>query len=228
MISVFFATIAAGGGHVATAMPRMHRLHPGGVNTQVADVMAEFGFEELDRRHKESWREMLKRPRLVRLGQRLMDAAPGLTRAAQNSLNDFAKAAQQRIDALGPTRRCQPRVARHGPDAGAHQARHALACWFSPPSLRRQRCGGAQGRVGRGPSAAAMRTWSGSACPKRVAVVGYPVRQCSGATRPTLRPLELGLADAFTCLLSLGAEGLAGEALQLAESLARATCRWWR
>ena len=106
MISVFFATIAAGGGHVATAnamAEEVHRLHPGGVNTQVADVMAEFGFEELDRRHKESWREMLKRPRLVRLGQRLMDAAPGLTRAAQNSLlNDFAKAAQQRIDALGP------------------------------------------------------------------------------------------------------------------------------
>jgi len=53
MISVFFATIAAGGGHVATAnamAEEMHRLHPGGVNTQVADVMAEFGFEALDRR----------------------------------------------------------------------------------------------------------------------------------------------------------------------------------
>src|SRR5690606_20945814 len=61
--SVLFATIAAGGGHVATAnamAEELHRLHPGAVSTRVSDVMAEFGFEKLDKRHKESWREMLK------------------------------------------------------------------------------------------------------------------------------------------------------------------------
>ena len=105
-MEVLFATIAAGGGHVATAnamAEELLRQHPGEVETRVVDVMAEWGHEELDRRHKESWRRMLKRPHLVRLGQRLTDLAPGLTRAAQNALlNDFARGAQQHIDDLAP------------------------------------------------------------------------------------------------------------------------------
>lgn len=230
MISVFFATIAAGGGHVATAnamAEEMHRLHPGGVNTQVADVMAEFGFEELDRRHKESWREMLKRPRLVRLGQRLMDAAPGLTRAAQNSLlNDFAKAAQQRIDALGP----DLVVANHGWLATAltlartkHGMRTRVLVFATEPFDASALWAEPKAEWVVAPSAAAKEDLVRLGVPEaRVAVVGYPVRQAFLAP-PDQRSArsELGLADAFTCLLSLGAEGLAGEALQLAESLAR-------
>lgn len=230
MTSVLFATIAAGGGHVATANAMadgLHRLHPGGVSTSVLDVMAEFGFEELDKRHKESWREMLKRPRLVRLGQRLMDVAPGLTRAAQNALlNDFARVAQQRIDELAP----DLVVANHGWLATAltlartkfgmrtrtlvfaTEPFDASALWAEPK---------AEWVVA--PSAAAKRDLVRLGVPEaRVAVLGYPVRRAflERTDQPAARA-EFGLHDDFTCLLSLGAEGLADEALPLAETLAR-------
>lgn len=228
--SVLFATIAAGGGHVATAnamAEELHRLHPGAVSTRVSDVMAEFGFEKLDKRHKESWREMLKRPRLVRLGQRLMDAAPGLTRAAQNALlNDFAKGAQQRIDELGP----DLVVANHGWLATAltsartkYDMRTRVLVFATEPFDASALWAEPKAEWVVAPSAATKEDLVRLGVPEpRVAVLGYPVRRAflEPPDQPAARA-EFGLDDGFTCLLSLGAEGLAGEALQLAESLAR-------
>ncbi|MFA5594158.1 MAG: glycosyltransferase [Trueperaceae bacterium] len=230
MMSVFFATIAAGGGHVATAnamAEELQRLHPDGVTTRVADVMAEFGFEALDRRHKESWREMLKRPRLVRLGQRVMDAAPGLTRAAQNSLlNDFARAAQQRLDELGP----DLVVANHGWLATAltlartkHGMRTRVLVFATEPFDASALWAEPKAEWVVAPSAAAKEDLVRLGVPEsHVAVVGYPVRRAflEPPDQLTARS-QFGLDDGFTCLLSLGAEGLAGEAVQLAETLAR-------
>lgn len=227
--SVFFATIAAGGGHVATAhamAEELHELHPGGVSTRVSDVMAEFGFEKLDRRHKESWREMLKRPRLVRLGQRLTDVAPGLTRAAQNALlSDFARVAQRKLEELAP----DLVVANHGWLATAltlARTRYGMrtpvviyatepfdasALWAEPRAERVV-----------APSLAAKEDLVRLGVPAAsVTVLGYPVRRAFLET-PDQRTARaaLNLDDGFTCLLSLGAEGLAGEAVQLAETLA--------
>lgn len=229
MTQILFATIAAGGGHVATAnamAEELQRQQPGAVRTPVVDVMAEWGHEELDRRHKESWRRMLKRPQLVRLGQRVTDLAPGLTRAAQNVLLDgFARSAQQRIDDLAP----DLVVANHGWLATAltlaatrYRMRtpvlifatepfDASALWAEPRAERVV-----------APSLAAKEDLVRLGVPAaKITVLGYPVR------RAFLNPPEqsavrsaLQLDDAFTCLLSLGAEGLAGEALQLAEALA--------
>src|SRR5690606_42078803 len=48
--------------------------------------MAEYGPQSLDARHKASWKALLGMPPLVRASQRLMDAAPPLSRAVQNRL----------------------------------------------------------------------------------------------------------------------------------------------
>lgn len=226
--SVFFATITAGGGHLATANAMAEALHeacPGAFETRVSDVMAEFGFAELDRRHKASWRAMLRRPKLVRAGQRLMDSAPGLTRAAQNLLlDDFAKEAARRLGELSPSLI----VANHGWLATAltrAKRRHGLdtrllvyatepfdasALWAEPHADRVA-----------APSAAAKGSLVRLGVPSgKVDVLGYPVRQAflTAPDRVAARR-ELGLQEAFTCLLSLGAEGLAGEALPLAAAL---------
>ncbi len=230
MTEVLFATIAAGGGHVATAnamAEELQRQHQGAIKTDVVDVMAEWGHESLDRRHKESWRRMLKRPRLVRLGQRLTDLAPGLTRAAQNALlDDFAKDAKARIDELGP----DLVVANHGWLATtltlsttkygmrtpvlifATEPFDASALWAEPRAERVV-----------APSLAAKEDLVRLGVPAaNVAVMGYPVRRAFLEPPPrSAARSDLGLENTFTCLLSLGAEGVAGEALQLAETLAR-------
>jgi len=228
--SVLFATIAAGGGHVATAhamAEALHDLRPQAVRTQVSDVMAEFGFGRLDRRHKDSWRRMLKRPHMVRMGQRLMDAAPGLTRAAQNALlNDFARSASERIDALAP----DLVVANHGWLATAltlarsrHGMRSRVLVYATEPFDASALWAEPQAQHVVAPSLAAKEDLVRLGVPeKHVLVLGYPVRRAFLAPpdQATARA-ALGLAEGFTCLLSLGAEGVAGAALELAETLAQ-------
>lgn len=227
MTTVFFATIAAGGGHMATAnamAEALTELDPG-VGTRVSDVMAEFGFEELDRRHKNSWRQMLKRPRLVRWGQRMTDAAPVLTRTAQDLLlNRFSRAAAQRLDALAP----DLVVANHGWLATAltlAQTRHAmrskLLVYATEPFDASALWAAPQAQCVAAPSQAAKQDLVRLGVPAaKVHVLGYPV------SRAFLRPAaqeaaraKLGLAHAFTCLLSLGAEGVAGETVPLVRAL---------
>jgi len=226
--SVLFATIAAGGGHVATASAMaegLEHLHPRSVSTRVSDVMAEFGFEKLDARHKESWRKMLKRPRLVRMGQRLTDAAPALTRAAQNALlNDFAKAASQRIDALDT----DLVVANHGWLATAltlarrrHGMRTRVLVFATEPFDASALWAEPQAEWVVAPTSAAKESLvrMGVAA-DRVAVLGYPVsRAFTEAPDQQAARAALGLEPGLTCLVSLGAEGLAGEALPLTEAL---------
>jgi UDP-N-acetylglucosamine:LPS N-acetylglucosamine transferase len=226
--SVLFATIAAGGGHVATANAMaegLERLHPNAVNTRVSDVMAEFGFEKLDARHKESWRNMLKRPRLVRIGQRLTDAAPALTRAAQNALlNDFAKAASPRIDAL----KTDLVVANHGWLATAltlarrkHGMRTRVLVFATEPFDASALWAEPRAEWVVAPTLAAKESLVRLGVPaSSVAVLGYPVsRAFTEAPAQQAARTALGLEAGFTCLVSLGAEGLAGQALLLTEAL---------
>ncbi|HET9026783.1 MAG TPA: glycosyltransferase [Trueperaceae bacterium] len=226
---VFFATIAAGGGHVATATAlaeALHAYYPDDFTTRVSDVMAEFGAAALDRRHKASWRALLRRPQLVRIGQRLSDAAPCVTRLSQSlTLDAFARSLARQLNELGP----DLVVANHGWLAtvfAAARTRYGLrapvviyatepfdasALWSEPRS-----------ELVFAPSVAAREDLVRLGVrPERVHVVGYPVRQpfLAPPARAAARA-ELGLAEpGFTTLLTLGAEGLAGEAVAMAEQI---------
>src|SRR5919199_5800961 len=95
--TIFFATIAAGGGHVAGASAMaeaVERYYPGRFEFRVSDYMKELGIGRLDQFHKDSWRRALRYPILARAGQRIIDAFPRVTIAVQRRiLRDFAKAA---------------------------------------------------------------------------------------------------------------------------------------
>src|SRR5919205_4015358 len=100
--TILFATIAAGGGHVATARAMAEAIehhYPGYFELRVSDYMREVGAKKvasLDRLHKETWRFMLRYPSLARGSQRLMDAFPHLTILAQRcAMRDFARAAAE-------------------------------------------------------------------------------------------------------------------------------------
>ncbi len=226
---VFFATIAAGGGHVATARALAEALeagHEGRFDVRVSDVMAEFGFEALDARHKAGWLALLERPTLVRLGQRATDAVPWLSRAAQNALLDgFAKEAARRLDELSPALV----VANHGWLATAltraryrYGMRSRLAIFATEPFDASALWAEPQAEAMIAPSAAARDDLVRLGVPAdKVHVLGYPVREAF--LRPPPREAaraSLQLGDEPTCLLSLGAEGVAGEALGIAQALA--------
>lgn len=225
---VYFATIAAGGGHVATAnalAEAVREVRGGAARTDVVDVMKEFGFGGLDARHKESWRRLLKRPWLVRAGQRVMDAAPALVRASQNAfLASFARVAAERLNALAP----DLVVANHGWLATsltlarrkyglvppvlvfATEPFDASALWAEPHV-----------DAYLAPSAAAAADLTRFGVPQeRLRVVGYPVRApfLSPPTREAARE-RLTLGDEFVCLLSLGAEGVSSDALTTVDTL---------
>ena len=217
---VLFATIAAGGGHVATARAMaeaLDRHFPGEFAAEVSDFMFDLGMLREDRQHKQLWRWALARPQLVRTGQRILDAAPTLTRRYHRlMLRRFSKAAAARL-------REQPVdlvVANHGwLTVGLTRARqrHALgipilsfatepldasALWAEPAAE--------QFVV---PSRAARNDLVRLGVrPERIDVVGYPVRGAflnpPGKEEARNR---LGLAEGFTCLVSLGGEGIADD-----------------
>lgn len=227
---VLFATINAGGGHIATANAMAEAVDAcsgGALVTRVAEVMPELGFAELDRRHKESWRRMLGRPRLIRWAQRALDAAPVATRAAHDLLlSRFAEVAAAHYQAAPPALI----VVNHGWLATAltlARSRYGLqvpvvvfatepfdasALWSTPAA-----------ETVLAPSAAAAQSLARLGV-KRSAlhVAGYPVarRFLEAPSRDEARS-ALGLGEAFTVLVSLGAEGVVGEdLLSTIESLA--------
>lgn len=226
--AVFFATIAAGGGHVATATALSEALHAGyegEFETRVSDVMAEFGAAELDRRHKAQWKALLAQPRLVRWGQKVMDLTPAVTRASQGALLDsFARRIAKELNELAP----DLVVANHGWLAtvfaaarGRYGLRTPVVVFATEPFDASALWSEPRSELVLAPSLAAAADLARLGVPDdRLRVVGYPVRQAflHPSTRAAARA-ELGIADGFTCLLSLGAEGVAGEALVMVERL---------
>ncbi len=225
---VFFATIAAGGGHVATATAMAQALqhhYPGDFEVRVSDVMAEFGAAALDRRHKAGWRGMLSRPKLVRWGQRVTDAAPGLTRAGQSLLlARFAKTLTAELNELEP----HLVVANHGwlatvfALARRHGLRSPVVVFATEPFDASALWSERSSEAVVAPSVAAKDDLRRLGVPaERVWVLGYPVKREFLQPPPRAAARErLNLGAGFTCLLSLGAEGMAGEALARAEQLA--------
>lgn len=225
---ILFATVAAGGGHVAPAHAMAEALEdaaPGAFETRVSDMILDLGLARFDARHKAQWRWMLAHPWSARWGQRAIDAAPALTRAVlRRALDAVARAAAERFAADPP----DLIVANHGFLAFAlarARTRYGLrpsvivqvtepvdanALWAEPLVERFVVA-----------SAAAGAKLARLGVPKaRVDVVGYPVR------RAFLRPPEraaardrLGLRDRFTCLLLLGGEGVGGRPQAIVRAL---------
>lgn len=207
---ILFATIAAGGGHVATAKAMSDALGltwPGRYRTRVSDYMLELGLEAQDRRHKQLWRWLLRHPQLIRSGQRFMDAVPAaIRRWHELTLDRFARLAASDLNRAGtPTV-----VANHGWLAvGLTRAQlkyglksrvlvfateplDASALWAEP-------------RVEQvlAPSREAANSLARLGLPEdRIAVTGYPV-----ASR-FLTPAPTPESGPFTVTLSLGGEGM--------------------
>ncbi|MGF1473528.1 MAG: glycosyltransferase [Rubrobacteraceae bacterium] len=225
---ILFATIAAGGGHVATARAMaeaIERHYPGRFELEVSDYMKAVGTIALDRRHKNSWRRALRYPVLARTGQRLIDTFPRMAIAAQRRLlRGFARAAARDL-AENPPRLV---VSNHGlVTTGLAEARrlyglktpvltfatepHNISAYWAEPRADHIIV----------PSEEVRHDLLRLGVPQeKLAVVGYPVRQ--SFLRPPAKNEareELGIRDRFTCLVAFGGEGVGGNQRQLVDTL---------
>ncbi len=207
--------------------------YPGAFRTEVSDYMLELGerhpdIHTLDAQHKASWRVALKYPLLARYGQHALDAFPALTRAVQRrQLRPFAAHAAKDLRARAPAlvvanhpflavglaqaQRLEGSAALGVPIITfATEPLDASALWAEPRAARFAV-----------PSEAARRDLTRMGVPgHKVDLVGYPVQQ-PFLNAPNRREVRraLGLADAFTCLVSLGGEGVGGQVVQVVRAL---------
>ena len=216
--TILFDTIAAGGGHVATARAMrdaVQRVSDGRVRGEVRDAMAALGLETQDRRHKRSWSRLLRAPRLVRAGQRAMVIAPALVHAVEARwLDELARRAATDLNA----RPVDLVVVNHGFLMVAYaraKRRYGLrrtvvtfatepfdanALWAEPHP----------GRVVAPSRPARAHLIRLGVPPERIDVMGYPVADAILNVRPQAEARSrLGLSAGRWALLSLGGEGVA-------------------
>lgn len=216
---LLFATIAAGGGHVATARAMAEAVEacaPGVHRVEVSDYVLALGLVEQDRRHKALWRWLLRNPQLIRAGQRVLDAWPAATLAYHRKMLDDV--ARRAADDLGPDPPALV-VVNHAflmvalTRAQRHYGLRTPVLTFATEPFDASALW-AERRAERFvvPSTAAKGHLVGMGVPAgAVDVVGYPVREAF--LRPPDRDAartELGLGGAFTALVSLGGEGIGG------------------
>ncbi len=214
---ILFATIAAGGGHVAGAhamSEAIERHYPGRFELRVSDYMKDLGVIRLDRFHKDSWRRALRYPVLARVGQRLIDAFPRLTIAAQRRiLRNFARAAAADLREDPPLLI----VSNHGlMTAGLAEAKHRyglevpvltfatepfnISAYWAEPRADHVIVASEDGR---------RRLHRFGVPADKMTIIGRPVRQAflNAPAKDQARE-HLGLEDRFTCLVSFGGEGV--------------------
>jgi UDP-N-acetylglucosamine:LPS N-acetylglucosamine transferase len=214
---ILFATIAAGGGHVAGAhamAEAIERYYPGRFELRVSDYMKDLGVVRLDRFHKDSWRRALRYPILARTGQRVIDAFPRLTIAVERRiLRDFARAAADDLK-KGPPLLV---VSNHGLiTTGLAEARYRhglqvpvltfatepfnISAYWGEPRADRVIAASEDGWR-------RLRRFGVPA--ERMTIIGRPVRQAFLNAPAKIEAREhLGLGDRFTCLVSFGGEGV--------------------
>jgi 1,2-diacylglycerol 3-beta-galactosyltransferase len=230
---ILFATIAAGGGHVAVARAMAEAIehhYPGRFELRVSDYMKEVGVKEvasLDKMHKDVWRFMLRYPILARTSQRVMDAFPRATIAVQRRLvRGFARAAADELKHDPPLLV----FSNHGlMTAGLAQAKHVGGLEVPVLSFANELVGicsyWADPRADRiiVPSEEARRDLTRFGVPEsKLSYVGfgYPVRQDFLHAPPRTRArTHLGLEDRFTCLVSSGGEGVGRNQRELVGAL---------
>lgn len=225
---IFFATIAAGGGHVAGAhamAEAIERHYPGRFELRVSDYMKDLGIVGLDRLHKDSWRRALRRPVLARAGQRAIDAFPRLTIAVERRiLRGFARAAAADLEEKPPLLV----VSNHGlitTGLAEARCRHGLrvrvltfatevcniSAYWAEPRADQVIAASEDGR---------RRLIRFGVPAEKITVIGRPVR---GAflNVPSKREARewLGLPDRFTCLVSFGGEGVGRNSRALVSAL---------
>jgi UDP-N-acetylglucosamine:LPS N-acetylglucosamine transferase len=215
--TILFATIAAGGGHVAGSWAMaesIERHYPGCFELRVSDYMKDVGIAGLDRFHKDSWRRALRYPILARAGQRVIDAFPRLTIAAQRRiLRGFARAA---ADDLGEDPPLLV-VSNHGLiTTGLAEAKRLyglevrvltfatepfnISAYWGDPRADRVIVASEESR----------RNLLRFGVPaEKMTIIGRPVRQAflNAPAKDEARE-RLGLEDRFTCLVSFGGEGV--------------------
>src|ERR671915_647218 len=214
---ILFATIAAGGGHVAGAhamSEAIERYYPGRFALRVSDYMEDLGIIRLDRFHKDSWRRALRYPVLARVGQRVIDAFPRLTIAVERRiLRDFAQAAAADLREDPPLLV----VSNHGLiTTGLAEAKHRysleipvltfatepfnISAYWAEPRADRVIAASEDGR---------RRLLRFGVPADRMTIIGRPVRQAFLNAPPKSEARErLGLEDRFTCVISFGGEGV--------------------
>jgi UDP-N-acetylglucosamine:LPS N-acetylglucosamine transferase len=214
---ILFATIAAGGGHVAGAhamSEAIEQYYPGRFELRVSDYMKDLAIIGLDRFHKNSWRSALRYPILARVGQRVIDAFPRLTIAAERRiLRDFAQAAAADLREDPPLLI----VSNHGLiTTGLAEAKHRyglevpvltfatepfnISAYWGEPRADRVIVASEDGR---------RRLLRFGVPPEKMTIIGRPVRQAflNAPAKPEARE-HVGLEDRFTCLVSFGGEGV--------------------
>ncbi len=232
-LRILFATIAAGGGHVAVARAMAEAIehhYPGRFELRVSDYMKEVGVKRvanLDKLHKDIWRFMLRYPILARGSQRTMDAFPRLTVAAQRRLvRDFARAAAADLRADPPSLI----FSNHGlMTAGLAEAKRIGGLEVPVLSFANELVGicsyWADPRADRivVPSEEARRDLMRFGVPEsKLTFVGfgYPVRRAFlNAPAKDEARARLGLEDRFTCLVSSGGEGVGRNQRELVRAL---------
>ena len=196
--------------------------YPDTFRVEVADYMLALGqrypeIQAFDQRHKTFWKTVLRRPLLARWGQRSFDALPKVTRTVHKWLlrpfaDPIAEDMRKRAPALIVTNHpflmtsftLAQRVGGFPKVPVIHFATEPLdasALWADPDAQRMAV-----------PSAAARRDLVRmGVAENRVDLVGYPVQQ-TFLNAPSQAPARcaLGLEETFTCLLSLGGEGVSG------------------
>jgi UDP-N-acetylglucosamine:LPS N-acetylglucosamine transferase len=228
--TILFATIAAGGGHVAVARAMseaIERHYPGSFELRVSDYMKEVGAGAFDQLHKDTWRFMLHYPVLARVSQRLMDAVPRLTVAAQRLIvRDFARAAVLDLHENPPLLI----VSNHGlMTAGLAEAKRLGGLDVPVLSFANELCNicayWADPCADRivVPSEEARRDLMRFGVPaSKISFVGfgYPVRQSFlNAPSKSEARSRLGLEDRFTCLVTSGGEGVGRNQRELVRAL---------
>ncbi|MBN2553927.1 MAG: glycosyltransferase [Spirochaetales bacterium] len=228
---ILFATVAAGGSHVSTAQAMKEAIethYPGRYRLEISEIMVEYGFRDLDRRHKALWRLALQHPWSIWLVQGVIDALPQISVPVQKlMLRSFSRRAARR---LSRPPRPDLVIVNHGPlTLGLTQAqrkfglqvpvvtfetstRNANALWAAPDTERFITA-----------SRASQHRLHRLGVPMdRIDVVGYPVRQAFiHAPSKAVARKAIGLEEASTCLVSLGGEGLGAEPEQLIKALKR-------
>lgn len=225
---IFFATIAAGGGHVATANAMAQSLqagYPDTFETRVSELMAEVGFHEQDRKHKETWSWMLAHPWSARWGQRVIDRLPELTNLYHRRILDaFAKEAAAYLNAQGPALI----VTNHGWLTVAltiAQRRYGLRprlLHFATDPLDASALW-AERRASRFvvPSLGVLQNLERFGVSDTIIdLIGYPIQQSfiHPPSQAAARA-QLGLEDRFSCLVSLGGEGVGANVLEIVRTL---------
>lgn len=228
MKRVLFATIAAGGGHVAMSRAVAQNLtarYGQAVQCDISDLMLEHGAAAMDTRHKAAWKRMLELGPWVRAGQRVMDAFPTVTEFAHRAaLHRFATGLPERLDPLG----YDLIITTHGWLITALNT--AIARGLQTPVLHFAIEPFDSNALWADARSQQLVTTSLAAKAdlvrlgvqqQHIDVIGYPVPPAVIAPRSQRAArAEFGLEPRFTVLFSIGAEGVGGPVRKVVHEMA--------